>query len=1491
MIQENIARQSIPRKYTKLEEMIAAAKQDLDAVYPVSDDAAVSYRRETLAELDGYLAQLMTGEISSEDEKSLEALSQRLSQLVTDSDASDSEDDDRKIILPEQQVEEGGGNIIGFTDEGTIAITGVSESMVQGNVALTNIVIDTQAQIRRDAPVSIVTADTLKSWHIPPQRHVFTGQVKTLQGLNTAAQTGTSIVLQGAAGTGKTQIALAYLHHHHQAARCRLWFPAVTPAQLLGSYILFVYQLGQLKHPAIEIIGAKASYVGGSVTIDGITVNITIAGRTATVSSIQAVVKKWFADNPGYVVVYDNALDYTSVKDYLPDDQGGQVLVTSQSSAWPAAFHGLSMGKMEEAEALELLQTLTRGKDDTVLKALANELGYLPLRLAQAGAFMQRYRYAPDVYLALYQKDPQKYLKQRLLPKGADYQPLALSQRSNLESEEKEAKHVPMAVEEKEARHNTWGIPAQPRIFVGRKQLLGELDRQFSEGDQKHSEQSTSKLVLTTYGLGGIGKTQLALQYIRHHSHHTFKAWFPAGTEAQLLTSYEQFARRLAMYKYPGITVMAAQDSQVGGFTEVRGMRLYINGEKATPQLIQKAVKDWFAQHPGWLAVYDNAADYDSIKDYLPEEGGQTLITSRRQDWPQTFEKLPVNVMSEEDAVELLEKLTGVTNDPTFKILAEKLGHLPLALAQAGAYIQVHGILPTEYLTLYEENQQKYLATKLLPDGIDYAEPVALTWRISMQKIAEEAPKYEESLLVPEVLEVCAYLASNNIPCALLERWLQYAHPDESIQHRLREIMVQLHEHLMIEWEEGEIVDSLEQEILRELQPHIEQTARQTLREINAQSSEHSMIEWGKGTVSVHTLVQEVTRYRHQHASQQLRAEEMANWWKLLIDSMSDAFAQDVDLREENQWQQDLLPHLQSLLYHAQQNAIEPIEQALLMSHIGHVFLGVIGNAHQGKNYYERTLTIDEAHYGQDHVKVAITLMNLGNAYGDLGDYEKKKALLERALQIQESHYGQDHVEVGQTLMNLGNAYRGLGDYEKQKALLERALIIFEAHYGKDHVSVASTLTNLGTAYGSFGDYEKQKALLERALIIDEAHYGKDHVEVARTLGNLSNAYGSFGDYGKQKALLERVLIIDEAHYGQDHVEVAKTLTNLGTAYGSFGDYEKQKALLERALIIFEAHYGQDHVAVAKTLGSLGNAYNSLGQPKQAKEVLLRALTIEEAHYGQDHVGVVEELMSLGVAYGFLGDYGQAKALFERIFPILEKHYGPKHVKVARILGNLSNAYGSLGDYEQAKVLLEHTLPILEEHYGPKHVEVARILGNLSSAYGSLGDHEQAKVLLERTLPIIEEHYGPKHVEVAKVLGNLGIIYGDLGDYEQAKALLERDLKIVEEHYNPEHVQVAKTLFNLARAYIDLGEQRQAYHYVQRMYPIVLKTYGASHPHSKQAQELLSRCKASTPYTLFFKSPSSTVEDQKREEKVRLLDLEEQPESSRENCCSCCYVM
>ena len=141
----------------------------------------------------------------------------------------------------------------------------------------------------------------------------------------------------------------------------------------------------------------------------------------------------------------------------------------------------------------------------------------------------------------------------------------------------------------------------------------------------------------------------------------------------------------------------------------------------------------------------------------------------------------------------------------------------------------------------------------------------------------------------------------------------------------------------------------------------------------------------------------------------------------------------------------------------------------------------------------------------------------------------KAVSYYERVLDIRKYHYGPNHVEIARTLGNLGNAYGALGDAAKQKELLEQALAIKERHYGRNHVKVSITLGNLSNAYGTLGDAAKQKELLERALAIQERYYGPEHVEVAITLGNLGNAYGALGDAAKEKELLERAVRILDA--------------------------------------------------------------------------------------------------------------------------------------------------------------------------------------------------------------------------------------------------------------------------------------------------------------------------------------------------------------------------
>ena len=205
---------------------------------------------------------------------------------------------------------------------------------------------------------------------------------------------------------------------------------------------------------------------------------------------------------------------------------------------------------------------------------------------------------------------------------------------------------------------------------------------------------------------------------------------------------------------------------------------------------------------------------------------------------------------------------------------------------------------------------------------------------------------------------------------------------------------------------------------------------------------------------------------------------------------------------------------------------------------------------------------------------------------------------------INEAHYGRDHFQTANTLMNLGNAYGDLGNVQKKRELLERALGIFDAHYGRDHYQTAITLENLGNAYGALGNVQKKRELLERALGIQEAHYGRDHYQTANTLMNLGNAYGALGNVQKQRELLERALGINEAHYGRDHPELSLTLTNLAVTYQTLEQPVVALQTAQRAYRILMTHpdYGAEHPRTQQCIAYLQSVGEFTLQALQGRE-------------------------------------------------------------------------------------------------------------------------------------------------------------------------------------------------------------------------------------------------------------------------------------------------
>ncbi|MDA1303402.1 MAG: FxSxx-COOH system tetratricopeptide repeat protein [Nitrospirae bacterium] len=263
--------------------------------------------------------------------------------------------------------------------------------------------------------------------------------------------------------------------------------------------------------------------------------------------------------------------------------------------------------------------------------------------------------------------------------------------------------------------------------FTGRVELLEKL----------RTTLSTSKAAAVTQaitGLGGVGKTQTAIEYAyRHSSEYEVVWWVKSEKQETLAADYAALAQELNLPE---------------------------KGMTDQPAII-KAVRAWFGQNEKWLLIYDNAEDPQEIREkYLPQGGdGHVLITSRNPNWSETAHSESVSVLNEDEAVEFLLKRTGGDDLGSATILAKELGYLPLALEQAAAYIKETRITTSKYVELAEKQKVELLKQGKKPSG--YEATVFTTWNLSFQKIQEE------DQAASDLLKAFAFLAPDDIPLAL----------------------------------------------------------------------------------------------------------------------------------------------------------------------------------------------------------------------------------------------------------------------------------------------------------------------------------------------------------------------------------------------------------------------------------------------------------------------------------------------------------------------------------------------------------------------------------------------------------------------------------------------------------------------------------------------------------------------------------------------------
>jgi hypothetical protein len=265
-------------------------------------------------------------------------------------------------------------------------------------------------------------------------------------------------------------------------------------------------------------------------------------------------------------------------------------------------------------------------------------------------------------------------------------------------------------------------LPPRPAVLAGREELLADIDARLATGPEPG--------VKVLCGLGGAGKTSVAVEYAHRHLAEVGVCWqFAAEDPALLAVQFGVLAAQLGARD-----VMDARDPVA-----------------AVHAVLARA-------QPRWLVIFDNVPDLASVEAFLPPAGpGQVLITTQSQHWPAGW-AVQVSVLDPAVAVQFLAARTGDTDQGAALELAAELGGLPLALEQAAAYIQATGTTLTRYLPLFRARQGDLLARG---EAAGHREHVASTLGLALSRLGHDAP-------AGGLLRLLAFLAPEPVPLGLL---------------------------------------------------------------------------------------------------------------------------------------------------------------------------------------------------------------------------------------------------------------------------------------------------------------------------------------------------------------------------------------------------------------------------------------------------------------------------------------------------------------------------------------------------------------------------------------------------------------------------------------------------------------------------------------------------------------------------------------------------
>jgi tetratricopeptide (TPR) repeat protein len=800
-----------------------------------------------------------------------------------------------------------------------------------------------------------------------------------------------------------------------------------------------------------------------------------------------------------------------------------------------------------------------------------------------------------------------------------------------------------------------WGnVPPKNPNFTGREELLEQLGKRLTAGG------TTAVLPSALHGMGGIGKTQIATEYIyRHLRDYDLIWWIEAARTTQIRASLTDLARELGL---PG-----AGDAN----TAVRAVREALRTGKP---------------YGRWLLVFDAADSPEEVRSFFPTNGpGEVLITSRNPDWAGVARPLELSVFKRDESIELLRKRGPVIDATEADELADKLGDLPLAVEQAAAWRAVTGMPVREYLRLFDESLAEILDMSTPPD---YDASVAAAWNVSFDELKNRNPAAHQ------ILHICAFFSPEPISRDLFTGVNRIAISPE-LDAALRDPI--------------------------KLARAIRDINRYSLAKIDHGNNTIQLHRLVQLVLRSRVIAPQILA-QMKHGAHQLLASldpndpESSRHWPRYRELLPHAYAADIIACDES-WARQLVINLMRYLFqwgdHEEAAALASRARAAFEERLGPthpqtldvsqrlgLYLWGLGRYQESAHLNQLTLKRRLEVSGEEGEETFAVQTNIVADLRAKGEFTAATELSDEIYHKTTRLFGEDDPETLNAAFQHALNLRLSGKYREASELdadtLRRRIEVL----GPDHPRTLSTNVGLIVDLREAGEYMRARIDQEKLTEIARSRIGEDNPDYITYFFVLSVARRKDGDHAGALSLSTKAFERFKIVYGVNHpTTIACTLAHSIDLRHS-GDLNKAKALGEETFERYRGILGEDHPHTLAATVDLAVTLRLRSEVANARELNERALEQLRTSSGPDHPYVIITTINLASDLAALGEIDAAVELDREALDRCVQVLGPDHPTALAAAFNLSLDLRAAGRYDEA-----------EPYHGPTLDRYRRVLG------------------------------------------------------------------------------------------------------------------------------------------------------------------------------------